>query len=320
MVKVLDEANGKEFYMDGILKDNLDVIKPHVLKDWDMLYIFSGIEGGGKSTLAMQVGRYLAGKRFTIDHICFNPEDFMEKIKREGFLQKGDCLLLDEAFMINSRSAMSELNRQFLAILSECRQKQLFLLICVPNFFDLDKNLALWRSRGLFYIYHMSFERGYFKYYSYENKTYLYVKGKKFFNYNANKPDLKGRFLQYCPIDMEEYKARKLQAFQFRKKEEKKNDKWFKQRNVLIKLLSEYMSFREMERKMDYYGEKVDHSTLAKGCKNVSSSVAEDIDLLNENGSQLDADDNLNENGSQLDGDDDLNENGSQLGGNKDAP
>ena len=41
MVKVYDDVMKQEFYIDGLLKENLDVIKPYVLKDWDMLLRFS---------------------------------------------------------------------------------------------------------------------------------------------------------------------------------------------------------------------------------------------------------------------------------------
>jgi len=239
MVKVYDDVKKQEYYIDGLLKQNLDVIKPYVLKDWDMCWIFSGIEGGGKSTLALQIGRYLSGARFTIDHVCFSPEEFMAKIRQNDFLQPGDTLLLDESFMINSRATMSELNRKFLAILSECRQKQLFLLLCCPNFFDLDKNLALWRSRGMFYIYHDAMQRGFFKYYSYDKKKNLYILGKKFFNYNSAKPDLLGRFTKYIPLDHDEYKKLKLKAFEYRPQERKKNIRHTKQRNLLFRFLKE---------------------------------------------------------------------------------
>lgn len=237
MVKVLDKANNVEYYMDGILKQNLDVVKPHVLKDWDMCFIFCGVEGGGKSTLAMQVARYLAGERFTLEHVCLSPKQFMEKIKKPNFLQPGDVLILDESFMINSRSTMSELNRQFLAILSECRQKQLFLLLNLPNYFDLDKNLALWRSRGMFYVYADNMQRGYFNFFGYEKKKYLYINGKKFYDYKAGKKDFQGRFTKYMPLDDAGYRELKRVAFEYREEDNPRKSKHLAQRNVLIKWL-----------------------------------------------------------------------------------
>lgn len=281
MVKI--DSDGVDLYLDGILKDNLDYVKPHVLKDWDMCFIFSGIEGGGKSTFCFQVARYLAGARFTLDHVCFGPKEFMEKIRRPNFLQPGDCLVLDESFMINSRSTMSELNRRFLAILSECRQKQLFLLINVPNFFDLDKNLALWRSRGLFYIYHDSFQRGFFKYFNYEKKKKLFIQGKKFFNYNCVKPDFLGRFTKVIPFDHEEYKKAKLTAFEVRVEDElsPKQLRYTRQRNILVELLhNKGMSYEQMAVEMRQRGIKITAQSLCEGGVSVREKDKENNNKL----------------------------------------
>jgi len=180
-----------------------------------MCFLIDGVEGSGKSTLGMQIAKYLS-PNFSVEHVCYTPEDFLEKIKRHNFLQKGDCILLDEGFTVNSRASMSQMNREFLGVLSECRQKNLFLIIILPSFFDLDKNLALWRSRGLFHVYHESMERGFFNYYSYEKKKYLYVTGKKFYDYKKAKKDFAGRFTKYMPINEEEYRKVKLHAFEYR--------------------------------------------------------------------------------------------------------
>lgn len=244
MVKVFDETNKKEFYLDGILKDNLDLIKKKIAHDWDMVFIIGGIEGGGKSTLAQQLARYLSGARFTLNHICFSPEDFMEKITRDEFLRKGDTLILDEGFLINSRASMSKLNRTFLSILAECRQKNLFLVIVAPNFFDLDKNIALWRSRGLFYVYHESFERGFFRFYNYDLKKKLYILGKKLYNYSCVKPNFFGRFTKYLPINKEEYMNLKLKAFQNRE-HSKIEDKYLHQRDFLFKYMYEELKISQ---------------------------------------------------------------------------
>lgn len=235
MVKVNPDECG-EYYLDGYVKDNLDMVKSKIKDDWDMCFVCSGVEGAGKSTMVLQCARYCSGKRFTSKHVCFNPEDFEEKITRKGFLQKGDSLVLDEGFFINARASMTALNRRFLSILAECRQKNLFLFIICPNFFDLDKNISLWRSRGLFYIYHDKMNRGYFRFYGYEKKKKLYIQGKRFYDYSKIKPDFIGRFTKYMPIDSEEYKKKKLEAFEKRDRNPI-SEKYLLQRNILFKVL-----------------------------------------------------------------------------------
>lgn len=273
MVKVNpNNSTTEEYYMDGVLRDNLDAVKPHVKKSWDMAFIISGIEGGGKSTLAFQCARYVSGARFTLDHVCFNVEDFMEKITRENFLLPGDSLILDEGFVINARASMTKLTRMFLSIMSECRQKQLFLFIIIPNFFDMDKNIALWRSRGLFYIYHDAMERGYFKFFSYEKKKKLYVLGKKFFNYQATKPNFIGRFTKYLPVDEEEYKRRKLKAFELRQKVTPQEDRFMHQRNLLFRKLKETgMSYQKISEYLTSNGEKLTHQAISQAVQQIAN-------------------------------------------------
>lgn len=252
--------------MDPLLMKNLESVKGHVHKNWDMCFVVSGIEGAGKSTFAFQLAYYLAGERFTLDHVCMNPEEFMEKIKRPDFLKPGDCLILDEGFIINSRSAMSKLNREFLAILSECRQKQLFLIIICPNFFDLDKNVALWRSRTLFFVDHINLKRGFFKAWGYERKKKLYVLGKKFFEYHKVKYDMRGVFNKFMPIDEEAYKARKALSFQRKQEASPKDIAFIEQRNLFITILHELgLGWVEMSRLAAEKGHIIPVTTLRGG-------------------------------------------------------
>ena len=47
--------------MDGILKGNIDLCIKKIDKDWDMVFIYSGPEGAGKSTKCFQDAYYCAG-------------------------------------------------------------------------------------------------------------------------------------------------------------------------------------------------------------------------------------------------------------------
>lgn len=257
--------NGNEFYIDGIEKDNLDLVKKKVKYDWDMVFICGGTEGAGKSTKIFQVAYYISDGRFTLDHVCFNVKDFQDKILKHGFLQPGDALVLDESFVLNSRASMTETTRQFLAIMSECRQKNLFLFIIIPNFFDLDKNLALWRSRGLYYIYHDRMDRGYFKFYAYEKKKRLYIEGKRFYNYDCVKPNFSGRFTKFVPFDMDEYRKRKLKAFELRDRTKSEN-RFLRQRNILMLIIIEVFkgTIVQIAKEMTKRGEKITFQGVSK--------------------------------------------------------
>lgn len=253
----------KEFYMDPMLKENFDSVKPHVHKNWDMCFIVSGVEGAGKSTFAFQIAHYLSDGKFDLEHICMSPQDFMEKITRKDFLMPGDALVLDEGFMINSRASMTTLNREFLGILAECRQKQLFLIIICPNYFDLDKNISLWRSKGLFFIDHANMKRGYFKFWNTHKKKLLYLKGKQFYNYNVVKHSFRGTFPKFMPVDEVAYKKIKMEAFQTRSKTSPTESRYRDERSILIYYLRELgISWVEMSKFIKKEGKEVTSDAL----------------------------------------------------------
>ena len=208
MVKVT--IGEREVYIDNQLKSNLDICKNVVNQDWDMFFIVDGLEGAGKSVLAQQIGAYL-DPSLNIDRICFNPDDFKEAILSSN---KKQCIIYDEAFRgLSSRNALSEVNQAMNLMFAEIRQKNLFVIIVLPCFFELDKYPALWRSRLLFHVYDKHFQRGFFSVYNIDRKKYLYVLGKKFYEYKAS-PNIIGRFTKWYWIDEQAYKDKKLKALQ----------------------------------------------------------------------------------------------------------
>ena len=131
-------VNGKRFYIDGYLRKNLDVCKKVIKKDWDMMLAVDGDEGGGKSVFAMQIAKYL-DEDFGIDQIAFTPEEFMKKVLAA---KKYQAVIFDEAYSgLSSRGTMGRVNKMIVRMLAEIRQKNLFILIVLPSFFDLDLSL-----------------------------------------------------------------------------------------------------------------------------------------------------------------------------------
>jgi hypothetical protein len=111
----------------------------------------------------------------------------------------------------------------------------------LPTFFDLDKYVALWRSRFLIHVYHDKFKRGFFKFYSENGKKFLYVRGKKFYDYKCAVPNFSGRFTNLYTVDEEEYKKRKLESLRATDDEVKLSPlqkRQLAQRDSLIKYLS----------------------------------------------------------------------------------
>lgn len=233
----------KPIYYDGYLKQNLDVMKKVIKKDWDMTILIDGIEGGGKSVLGLQVGYYL-DPTLNLDRVVFTAEEFKKAVIKA---EKYQVIIFDEAFRgLSSRSAMSETNKKIVEMLAEIRQKNLYIIIICPTFFDLDKFAALWRSRILLHVYtSTNFERGYFRFFNYQRKKNLYVNGKKFYNYSCGKPNFIGRFSSACPLNQEEYRNKKYSALQNTKAIEE--PKYKLQRNALIFELNQVVGFSQVK-------------------------------------------------------------------------
>lgn len=227
MVKVL--VGEKEIYYDGYLFENLQVAKEIVAKDWDMVFAIDGTEGSGKSTLAQQLGAF-CDPSLSLDRIVFNPTDFTKAVVNA---EKYQAIIYDEAFTgMDASAAMSNINKSLKQMMAEIRQKNLFIFIVMPTFFDLQKYHAIWRTRALIHCYTGdNFQRGFFKFYNSETKKHLYIKGKKFYDYNVQRPNFYGRFVSGYYINEQEYRHKKLNALKGRDKqrEEKVQEKVFQQ-------------------------------------------------------------------------------------------
>jgi len=225
-----------DYYISPPSEKELDRIKKAVInKDRDFVMVIDGEEGSGKSVLAQQVARRLDPK-FCIDNICFNADQFIERLKKAP---KYSCIVLDEAFSsANSRSALTEVNRSLIGVATEMRQRNLFVIIVIPSFFDLDKYFALWRCRALFHVYfNKDGGRGSYIIFPKSKKKYLYLTGKKFYDYSKPaSPYPVCRFNNVYTVDELEYRKKKAEAF---KKRVVSNlaKRWKLQRDALVREL-----------------------------------------------------------------------------------
>jgi ABC-type dipeptide/oligopeptide/nickel transport system ATPase component len=225
----------KELWIAPIVKGLLDVVKKRVLtKDMDFVLVIDGEEGSGKSVLAQQIAKYLDND-FNIDKIAFNSEEFLRLIKSPK-IKKGSCIILDEAFSAaNSRASLTDVNRAMIGVATEMRQKNLFVLFCIPSFFDLDRYFALWRCRSLFHIYFTPEENRRYIIFPKDYKKDLYLLGKKTYNYNRpHSPYPPFSFPKYYSVDEIEYRKRKAEAFRKRTISNQARV-WLTQRNALAK-------------------------------------------------------------------------------------
>ncbi len=227
----------RELWVAPIVKEQLDIVKKRVLtKDRDWVMVVDGEEGVGKSVLAQQIAKYL-DPNFSLKNIAFTSDDFL-RIVKDPKTKKGTAIILDEAFSAaSSRSSLSEVNRAMIGVATEMRQKNLFIIFCIPSFFDLDRYFALWRCRALFHVYFSQEEDRRYVIFSKEQKKMLYLIGKKTYSYNkphSNFPPFK--FSNFYTVDEEEYRKKKSKAFSKRSVSNQAR-KWLMQRNAYIKYL-----------------------------------------------------------------------------------
>lgn len=201
------------FSMDGYLKRNLDIVKDQINhKDNDFVGIVDGFEGVGKSVLAQQVGKYV-DPTLCLDRICFTSEKFKEAVLKA---KKGECVIYDEAITgAFSREAIQMMNVILIKMMAQIRQKNLFILFVLPSFFDLDKNLAIWRAKFLLHChYGKKFERGFFKFANLEKKKTIYIEGQKLYKYprEPRKWNFWGRFPKHYTVNERAYRKLKLDS------------------------------------------------------------------------------------------------------------
>lgn len=222
--------------MDGFLKNNLDLAKTVIQKDWDMVFLVDGSEGSGKSMIAMQMG-YYCDPTLSLDRVVFTPAALRKAIADSEPYQ---TVIYDEAYTgLSSRATMSLINRTLISMLAEIRQKNLFVFVVMPCFFDLDKYVALWRSRALIHVYiGDNFERGYFSFFNSDRKKQLYMLGKKYYSYYKPAANFIGRFTNFYVVDEVAYRKKKKESLICR---EKANEEAAKKKEVEAEMFERLM-------------------------------------------------------------------------------
>jgi len=217
-----DEKVEGEMYIDGLLADRLDYIQRKLLKhNWDVVILVDGIEGSGKSTLAIQVAWFLSNAKLRMDHLILGLEDAPDKLEKA---QHGDVFLMDEGSLsFSSRETMKREQVELVKIFNVIRQKNLALIVVAPSFFDLNKYIAVQRSRCLIHVYtEKDLTRGRYAFFTQKRKNILFTEGKKNYNtYAKPEANFYGRFTDSNPLGDPYIKAKELslfEAFQSRKK------------------------------------------------------------------------------------------------------
>lgn len=288
------DPNKAGFWMDDYLKKQLDVLIKNVHKDWQFNIIISA--GGemriGKSVLAMQIGAYWTyevlkkhgdnpdinvPQTFNVkNNIAFDGNSIMEKGDYLGKRCKFAALQMDEAADdLESTKALKQETKAIKDYLRKAAQYNMLNIIVQGEFFEVPKAIAVSRTIYLIDVDYSidldgNFVRGIFKFFSRRNKKLLYLRGKRDLNYNAVKPDFKGSFVNFYPVDEAEYREGKRKSLIDWKKltaNELKRLEWLK---ATIKYMYQQgLSHREIADTVSHLSKyKIHHNTVGKYLQN----------------------------------------------------
>lgn len=202
-------------------------------QDIDCVVLVDGAEGSGKSVLGMQIAKFFDKDRcIDLDtQVCFFPEQVKKAIMT---LPPGKAIVWDEARRgLNRRRSTQQVNLEMTDLFAECRQHNLFLVVIMPSFYDMDMNVAIWRSRALVHVWYTwdrknadrPLLRGFFRFYNEDGKKALYTN--KYYRQGYLYPYISGdsfdnTFVNYYVVDESEYRIKKRDSEKSYRSEKKK--------------------------------------------------------------------------------------------------
>lgn len=164
---------------------NLELLRNATLnQDFDCCILVDGKEGSGKSVIAQQIGKFLdVDRELSQEQVVFSAKE-LKKLILSYSDKPGKAIVWDESRAgLNRRKSTDKVNIEITDMLSETRQFNLFLVVVMPSFYDMDMNIAVWRSRALIHVWYKwnleerntPLQRGFFRFYSEEGKKRLYT-------------------------------------------------------------------------------------------------------------------------------------------------
>jgi hypothetical protein len=266
--------HGKDILFHDLLYQKLLNIKKIQKLGWDCQFIIVGDERSGKSTLGIQCGYILSNGKISIENIAPTASAAIEKLED---LPDESVLIIDEgSLMFSSKDTMKKEQRQLIKILNVVGQKKMVLIVILPDFFDLNKYISVFRSRFLIKVYaDKNLRRGRFMYWGSSRKKILYEYGKKHYgSYKFPKSNFKGRFTSFNPI-FKEYEKLKVSSLWAALKSDDKiasEPKTKAQRDVLINQVyrRRWMKQKHMEKLFMEHGCILTRSNISKICTNAA--------------------------------------------------
>lgn len=183
---------------DVTLRSNICYMRKHLENNYFLVLVIVGPPGEGKSTFAGQIG-WDIDPTFNEDRMCRVSKEFSDQLYH---CSEVSAINFDEgALGLLSREAMQNSNRILAKSFMIARAKKLLLMICIPDYFMLDKFIRSNMVNGLFVIP----KRGRWNYYNGRQARAIGKIG-NFFGFHAR---MRGKFGKELPFE-KEYLSRKM--------------------------------------------------------------------------------------------------------------
>lgn len=128
----------------------VQIIRQRVDEDKDLFIVFSGEEGEGKSTVAIELTSAFNGKDFVMEkHVLHSQEGIEDLISTEY----KKAILIDEGMdALYKRDWMSSERKRFNRFCSMCRKQNMVVSVCIPSFWDIDPYFRNHRIKLLVHV------------------------------------------------------------------------------------------------------------------------------------------------------------------------
>ena len=139
------EAISRPVYNFNYAIDGREIIHDHfaerLAENRNMVVVFDGKPGGGKSWASLAIGDYESKRSFDLSSLVYDIDAFIGEIEKR---QPGDVIILDEAgISAGSRDAMTRESKVLGKVLQSIRYLKYLTIFTVPNALFLDKQIRL---------------------------------------------------------------------------------------------------------------------------------------------------------------------------------
>lgn len=193
-----------EYYIEPNLKEVLDTFRMMVRDNDTITICIDGEVRSGKSTLAIQIARYLDPSiKDDIDRVCFTTEEFEKAVLKHSKSESGKVIILDEAInMFASGDSTAKVGRKLNKLLMTCGMFNQIYILCLPSIFDLNPYVRRQHTTILISMFRREvfnkdkvekIARGYFYFYGKAAKNNMLTWSKAKYDYSHGRSDFVGR-------------------------------------------------------------------------------------------------------------------------------